>query len=84
MIDIAGSDERFFNVSNYAALEKILSSLEKSIIGIEGKLFENKCKSLVLVNNWSINYASALLNFHIGQNTADFTDFYDCACSKML
>lgn len=51
MIDIAGSDERFFNVSNYAALEKILSSLEKSIIGIEGKLFENKCKSLVLVNN---------------------------------
>ncbi|KAF4085932.1 hypothetical protein AMELA_G00100390 [Ameiurus melas] len=36
MIEIAGSDERFFNVSNYAALEKILSSLEKSIIGIEG------------------------------------------------
>ncbi|XP_058270484.1 integrin alpha-E isoform X2 [Hemibagrus wyckioides] len=36
MIEIAGSSERFFNVSNYAALEKILSSLENSIIGIEG------------------------------------------------
>lgn len=39
MITIAGSKDRFFNVSNYAALEQILSSLEKSIIGIEGKLF---------------------------------------------
>ncbi|GAA6106323.1 integrin alpha-E isoform X2 [Tachysurus ichikawai] len=36
MIEIAGSSERFFNVSNYAALEKILSSLENSIIAIEG------------------------------------------------
>ncbi|KAI5098705.1 integrin alpha-E isoform X1, partial [Silurus meridionalis] len=36
MIQIAGSEDRFFNVSNYGALEKILSSLEKSIIGIEG------------------------------------------------
>ncbi|KAK3560669.1 hypothetical protein QTP86_014521 [Hemibagrus guttatus] len=36
MIEIAGSIDRFFNVSNYAALEKILSSLENSIIGIEG------------------------------------------------
>lgn len=39
MIKIAGSEDRFFNVSNYAALEQILSSLEKSIVGIEGKLF---------------------------------------------
>ncbi|KAK2831230.1 hypothetical protein Q7C36_016316 [Tachysurus vachellii] len=36
MIEIAGSSERFFRVSNYAALEKILSSLENSIIAIEG------------------------------------------------
>ncbi|KAI5611126.1 integrin alpha-E isoform X1, partial [Silurus asotus] len=36
MIQIAGSEDRFFNVSNYGALAKILSSLEKSIIGIEG------------------------------------------------
>ncbi|XP_047676831.1 integrin alpha-E isoform X2 [Tachysurus fulvidraco] len=36
MIEIAGSSERFFKVSNYAALEKILSSLENSIIAIEG------------------------------------------------
>ncbi|XP_053363109.1 integrin alpha-E [Clarias gariepinus] len=36
MITIAGSKDRYFNVSNYAALEEILSSLEKNIIGIEG------------------------------------------------
>ncbi|KAB5550205.1 hypothetical protein PHYPO_G00051150 [Pangasianodon hypophthalmus] len=36
MKEIAGSDNRFFKVSNYAALEEILSSLEKSIYGIEG------------------------------------------------
>lgn len=27
----------FFNVSNYAALDDILSSLEQSLIGVEGK-----------------------------------------------
>ncbi|XP_076832480.1 integrin alpha-E [Brachyhypopomus gauderio] len=36
MIQIAGDESRYFNVSNYAALENILSSLEQSIIGIEG------------------------------------------------
>ncbi|KAF7699870.1 hypothetical protein HF521_002828 [Silurus meridionalis] len=35
MIQIAGSKDQFFNVSNYGALEKIISSLEKRIIGIE-------------------------------------------------
>lgn len=49
MIQIAGSEDRFFKVSNYAALEKILSSLEKSIYGIEGKI-EMKYKKLVSVN----------------------------------
>ncbi|MCJ8739935.1 hypothetical protein PDJAM_G00052890, partial [Pangasius djambal] len=36
MKEIAGSDNRFFKVSNYAALKEILSSLEKGIFGIEG------------------------------------------------
>ncbi|XP_053095507.1 integrin alpha-M [Pangasianodon hypophthalmus] len=35
MIDIAGSENHFFSISNYFELEDILSSLEKSIIGIE-------------------------------------------------
>ncbi|KAB5550206.1 hypothetical protein PHYPO_G00051160 [Pangasianodon hypophthalmus] len=35
MTEIAGSEDRFFSVCNYAALENILSSLEKSIIRIE-------------------------------------------------
>uniref|UniRef100_A0A4W4DVL2 VWFA domain-containing protein n=1 Tax=Electrophorus electricus TaxID=8005 RepID=A0A4W4DVL2_ELEEL len=36
MVQISGDEKRYFNVSNYAALENILSSLEQSIIGIEG------------------------------------------------
>ncbi|XP_060799639.1 integrin alpha-E isoform X2 [Neoarius graeffei] len=36
MMEIAGSNDRFFNASDYAALEKIISSLEEKIIGIEG------------------------------------------------
>ncbi|XP_036412752.1 LOW QUALITY PROTEIN: integrin alpha-E [Colossoma macropomum] len=36
MIQIAGDAKRFFNVSNYAALETILSNIEKSIINLEG------------------------------------------------
>ncbi|XP_062872335.1 integrin alpha-E [Trichomycterus rosablanca] len=36
MIEISGSGDRFFNVSNYAGLENIISSLEQSIVGIEG------------------------------------------------
>ncbi|XP_076832484.1 integrin alpha-L-like isoform X2 [Brachyhypopomus gauderio] len=35
MIQIAGDENRYFNVSSYAALENILSPLEQSIIGIE-------------------------------------------------
>ncbi|XP_060799643.1 integrin alpha-E isoform X3 [Neoarius graeffei] len=38
MMEIAGSNDRFFNASDYAALEKIISPLEEKIIGIEGKL----------------------------------------------
>ncbi|XP_060799642.1 integrin alpha-E isoform X2 [Neoarius graeffei] len=37
MMEIAGSNDRFFNASDYAALEKIISPLEEKIIGIEGK-----------------------------------------------
>lgn len=37
MTEIAGHEDRFFKVSNYATLENILSSLEKSIIGSKGK-----------------------------------------------
>lgn len=37
MTEVAGIKDRFFQISNYAELENILSSLEKSIIGIEGK-----------------------------------------------
>ncbi|XP_026779871.3 integrin alpha-E-like [Pangasianodon hypophthalmus] len=37
MTEIAGNEHRFFSISNYASLKNILSSLEKSIIGIEGK-----------------------------------------------
>lgn len=47
MKTIAGSKDRYFNVSNYAALEEILSSLEKNIIGIEGRLFQNPFKCLL-------------------------------------
>lgn len=36
MKDIADPD-KFFNVSNYAGLDDILSSLQQSLIGIEGK-----------------------------------------------
>ncbi|XP_072547345.1 integrin alpha-E [Salminus brasiliensis] len=36
MIQISGSEKRFFNVSSYAALENILSSIEKEILNIEG------------------------------------------------
>uniref|UniRef100_A0A671MXF1 Integrin alpha-E-like n=1 Tax=Sinocyclocheilus anshuiensis TaxID=1608454 RepID=A0A671MXF1_9TELE len=36
MMDIADRG-KFFNVSNYAALDDILSSLQQSLIGIEGK-----------------------------------------------
>lgn len=36
MTEIAGSEDRFFKISNYESLKNILSSLEKSIIGIEG------------------------------------------------
>lgn len=36
MEDIADPGQ-FFNVSNYAALDDILSKLEKSIIGVEGE-----------------------------------------------
>ncbi|KAL6470939.1 hypothetical protein MHYP_G00195890 [Metynnis hypsauchen] len=36
MTQIAGDAERFFKVSNYAALETILSNIEKSIINLEG------------------------------------------------
>ncbi|KAL7831659.1 hypothetical protein AOLI_G00292070 [Acnodon oligacanthus] len=36
MTQIAGDAKRFFNVSNYAALETILSNIEKSIINLEG------------------------------------------------
>ncbi|KAI4905176.1 hypothetical protein NFI96_013908 [Prochilodus magdalenae] len=36
MTEIAGSPDRFFFVSNYAALEKILSEIETNIVDIEG------------------------------------------------
>ncbi|XP_027027166.1 collagen alpha-5(VI) chain-like isoform X2 [Tachysurus fulvidraco] len=36
MTEISGNEDRFFGLCNYAALETLLSSLEKSIIRIEG------------------------------------------------
>lgn len=50
MKTIAGSKDRYFNVSNYAALEEILSSLEKNIIGIEGRLFQNPFKCVLITH----------------------------------
>ncbi|XP_053363183.1 collagen alpha-6(VI) chain isoform X2 [Clarias gariepinus] len=43
MTEIAGSEDRFFKISNYESLKNILSSLEKSIIGIEGKSVQPFC-----------------------------------------
>jgi len=43
MTDIADPGQ-FFNVSNYAALDDILSKLGNSIIGVEGKNFSNVLK----------------------------------------
>lgn len=40
MMEIADPGQ-FFNVSNYAALDDILSKLENSIVGVEGKKVSN-------------------------------------------
>ncbi len=46
MMDIADRG-KFFNVSNYAALDDILSSLQQSIIGIEGKKVFSKHNAVI-------------------------------------
>lgn len=48
MTEIAGSKDRFFQISNYTDLENTVSSLENIINGMEGKpIFHSIKKALV-------------------------------------